>query len=235
MGKPLIGITVGNRDNDVSNGRYDSKIRYSRAVTMAGGAAILLPHEPDLAERYVAMCDGIIITGGADPDTTPFGEPLHPLARKIDERRQAFESAIIQAIERDARQPATMGVCLGMQMLALHAGGKLDQYMPDTIGQSATDKHLDKAHTIVLCAGDSVLCQLQAGATSSVFSSHRQAVVDAGRMRVIARADDGTVEAIDDPARRFHVGVQWHPEDTDGPYGDALIERFVRAAGGLVA
>jgi putative glutamine amidotransferase len=233
MASPLIGITVSNRDNDASNGRYDAKVAYSRAVVRTGGVPIYLPHEPQFAQRYVAICDGIIITGGADPDTAPFGEPPHPLARKIDVRRQAFESALIQAIQHDARRPATMGVCLGMQMLALHAGGKLDQYMPDTIGQPATDRHIDKPHTIALCAGDSILSRLDSP-NAPVFSSHRQRVIDAGRMRVIAKADDGTVEAIDDPDHPFYLGVQWHPEDTDGPFGDALIERFVHAAG-LVA
>ena len=147
-------------------------------------------------------------------------------ARRIDARRQAFELALLHALAGDAASPGgdssprdtpVLGVCLGMQLMALHAGGRLEQYLPDTLASHA-DHAGDRRHPLVFRVGDSVLRPPPAAAT--VISSHRQAIADAGRLRVVATAPDGTLEAVDDPARPFYIGVQWHPERADGGAGD---------------
>ena len=236
---PLIGITVDNRDNSAASGRYESSIAYSRAVAQAGGAPALLPHEPALAATYVARLDGLLLTGGVDPDTSAFGEPMHAKARPIDARRQAFELALLDAAAQRPDLPV-LGVCLGMQLMALHAGGRLNQYLSDTLADAQVHQN-DNRHALRLVADDSILndvCDAQASRESGignresgdVVSYHRQAVDAPGRMRVIAIAPDEVIEAIDLPtsARRFYLGVQWHPERGGaGPFNAGLFETFV--------
>jgi putative glutamine amidotransferase len=227
---PLIGITCDNRDNTADSGVYECAIAYARAVADAGGLPVLLPHHVALVEAYVERCDGVLLTGGVDPDTRVFGQRLHPMSRVMDPTRQAFEAALLAAAA--AADRACLGVCLGMQMMALSAGGRLDPYLPDTLGDEATAAHQhNRRHTVVVRVGDAAV----PADGRPVVSSHRQAVADAGRLRVVATAPDGVIEAIDDPSHRFFVGVQWHPERGvnagDSPGLNAgLIRAFVDAA-----
>ena len=220
---PLIGITVDNADNTAASGTYTSATAYSRAVAAAGGVPVLLPHEPELAAAYARSCEGFILTGGVDPDTTAFGQPLHAHARPMDARRQAFELALLECLGRRMPDKPVLGVCLGMQLMALHAGGRLNQYLPDTLAQPEVHAQ-DRRHEVVLRVTDSVL----GVAGGSIVSAHRQAVADPGALRVVAAAPDGVIEAVDDPARRFYLGVQWHPErgGEDG-LSRGLIERML--------
>ncbi len=240
---PLIGITVDNVDRSAASGMYRSGIGYSRAVAAAGGIPLLLPHEPELAAHYVELCDGFLLTGGADPRMEGFGCMTDGRANVMDARRQAFELALFEALDaaRDnalgsAGDKPVLGVCLGMQLMALHNGGSLDQFLPDTLGESATAHQNDLTHHLVVAVNGSAL-GVPAGTTSwRVTSSHRQAVRDGGRLRELARAPDGTLEAIDAPGRTFYMGVQWHPERTDpnedNPLGWGLIARLVKTAAG---
>jgi putative glutamine amidotransferase len=227
---PLIGITVDNKDNTVDSGTYESALRYSRAVAEAGGLPVLLAQEVALAGRYVSLCDGLILTGGADPVTEAFGEPTDARARRIDPLRQQFELALLDAAGARGDKPV-LGVCLGMQLMALHAGGKLNQYLPDTLANAAIhqDNH---RHGIVMVCGDSRPARAaKQNPDEQVVSCHRQAVASAGTLRVVATAQDGTIEAIDDPQRNFYLGVQWHPErGEDSPLNRGLIAALVDEA-----
>lgn len=231
--QPLIGITVDNRDNTAGSGTYESAIRYSAAVVKAGGVPLLLPHVPDLAGVYVAQCGGLILTGGADPVMEQFGCVTDGRARRIDPARQAFELGLLREVDRlrEDRLPGTgevavLGVCLGMQLMALHNGGSLDQYMPESMGQDAAEIHSgDREHHLVFEHDNSVLKP----SDGQVVSSHRQRINEAGSMRVVARAEDGTIEAIDDPDRPFYIGVQWHPERSDAHGDDGLNLGLIRA------
>lgn len=232
MTRSVIGITVDNLDNTADSGRYDVGIGYSDAIATAGGTPILLPHEIDAVGHYITLCDGFVLTGGVDPDTASFGEPMHPKAKKMDPTRQAFESALIEAIHAKEPRVPTLGVCLGMQLMALHADGKLDQHLPDTLGDDAAAVHYQNhPHTIEVTEPSSVLHSDTRNPQSEIISHHLQAVSDAGSMRVIATAPDGVIEAIDDPGRPFYVGVQWHPErGDDSPFNRGLFAALVRAA-----
>ncbi len=213
--------------------RYELAVAYIDAVSRSGGVPIVLPQQPQHAAGYALRCDGLMLTGGDDPAMEPFGEPTDPRARVIDPQRQAFELALLAAAA-EKQDLAVLGICLGMQLMALAAGGRLDQYMPDHLA-AACDHQDDHRHAVVSEVPDSVIAHLMGSAPGgdglTVVSSHRQAVTDPGRLRCIARSADGVIEAVDDPARPFYVGVQWHPErGGDEPLSLGLIGAFVRAA-----
>jgi putative glutamine amidotransferase len=235
MSRPVIGITMDNLDNTRASGRYEAATAYGQAVAGTGAAPVLLPHEMTCVEHYVLLCDGLILTGGVDPDTRAFGQPMHPKARPMDPTRQAFELALLEAVAGRPHYPV-LGVCLGMQLMALHAGGELNQYLPDTLTKPEIHQK-NYRHTVMIVAGDSALFTEPGGpgreadaAEETVASFHQQAVASAGRLRVVARAADGVIEAIDDPSRRFYGGVQWHPErGGEGALSAGVMRRLVAA------
>lgn len=221
MPRPLIAVTADLIDR---NGRDTavSAMTYSDAVWAAGGLPVILPPVVESVEFLAGRFDGFVFTGGDDPKTEPFGQPTDPRVTPVFPRRQAFEAALLAHLRDDWPEKPLLGVCLGMQMLALTRGGRLNQYMPDTHPDAAS--HWDRDHAVV-SADESVL------ASGTVHSRHKQAVEDAGPLRVLATAPDGTIEAVDDPRVPFCLGVQWHPERTaDAPLGIALFERLVSAA-----
>jgi putative glutamine amidotransferase len=258
---PLIGITVDNRDNTATSGRYESSMAYSRAIAQAGGLPLLLPHEPALTHHYVALCDGFLLTGGADPRMERFGRPMHAQASPVDARRQEFELALLAALDRAAAAKPALGVCLGMQFMALHAGGKLNQHLADTLPEADTRHRHNARHDVRITVADSVvIIEAQSdtapqignrqsaignarsgvsgvsGDDLTVVSSHHQAVEDPGRLRTVALSADGVIEAVDDPGRPFYLGVQWHPErGGEGRLNQDLLRRFVRACRGTKA
>lgn len=220
----LIGITA---DIETIDGRrrHTSNPAYAEAITRAGGTPIVLTPSLGAIETYARSLAGFVFTGGGDPTMEPFGVPTHPMAERMDPERQDFELALLALLAEQHRSRPVLGICLGMQLMALHDGGTLDQHLPDVLTDAAVHRG-----THGLTALDGLFAHDDAS-TGAVLSSHHQAVAHAGRLRVIARAPDGVIEAIDDPSRRFYVGVQWHPERTDEPrWGARLFDELVRAA-----
>lgn len=210
---PLIGIT-----GDVAGERIALRSTYVDAVVRAGGTPIVLAPFDGPVDGAIARLDGVVLTGGDDPDMSAWGVGTHPKARRMDPRRQRFELALLAALEARPDLPL-LGICLGMQLLALHAGGALDQHLPDTLS-TAADHWGDRLHRVDGPLGAGL-----------VTSHHRQAVSDPGRLRVVARASDGVIEAVSDPCRAFGLGVQWHPERTSATdLGQSLFDRLVDAA-----
>jgi putative glutamine amidotransferase len=213
--RPLIGITA-----DLVDGRYQVRTGYAELISASGGVPVVLPCEPALAPEFVARCAGIVLTGGDDPIMERWGLTTHPKAKPVDQRRQDFELALLDSLQRLPDQPV-LGVCLGMQLMGLHAGGTLDQHLPDTLA-TAGDHWGRGEHAVTGSIG-----------SGRVHSHHRQALTDAGVLDVIATAPDGVVEAIQDQERAFYVGVQWHPErTTNEALGSGLFQRLIECAGG---
>ncbi|MEX2672818.1 MAG: gamma-glutamyl-gamma-aminobutyrate hydrolase family protein [Phycisphaeraceae bacterium] len=227
--RPIVGITP---DTHTHKGawRYELTAHYGRCVEAAGGVPVVLPYQLGSIGAYLELCDAFILAGGDDPDTQPFGEALHPSAKPVVPERQAFELGLLRAL--DATAHPVLGICLGMQWMALHHGGKLHQHLPDLPESSAEvqRRHADAEHAIVREEGAG---QRYLPLSCGVFSHHHQAVADAGRLRVIACSDVETgsfIEAIDLPGERFYLGVQWHPERTaDRQGGAAVFEKFIEA------
>ncbi len=228
--RPLIGITADVSEPRPGSVRIECALAYSRSVERAGGMPVVLPPVVELIPEQLELCRGVVLTGGDDPRTEMFGVPTHHAAKPMHEARQTYEVALLRALENRSAVP-TLGVCLGMQLMALCAGGDLNQHMPDDVPTSAS--HAGNArHRVRAVVDGGVLAGLvNSGAAGEVTSHHRQAVRSPGRLRTTVVANDGVIEGIEDPSRRFYIGVQWHPERTENDaLGGAIFRALVDAA-----
>ncbi|MGN9907359.1 gamma-glutamyl-gamma-aminobutyrate hydrolase family protein [Phytohabitans sp. LJ34] len=181
---------------------------YVRAVEAAGGRAIVIPPDPSGAE-VVRVLDGLVLAGGPDLDPARYGAPADPRTDSPRIERDAGEFALAGA------DLPILGVCRGMQLMAVAYGGRLHQHLPDVVGH---DKHRPApgvygSHGARFVRG-SLVDRIMEG-DGEVNSYHHQGVADPGRLTVTGWADDGTIEAVEDPSRPFLLGIQWHPE-SDG-------------------
>src|SRR3954466_6606609 len=128
MLRPVIGITTDYND---SEDRYCSTMTYAAAIEKAGGLPLLLPYGVDhaLIPQFVDLLDGVCFSGGNDMNPVRYGEEWHPKVARMDERREQFEFALIAEVER-RRLPA-LGVCFGSQLMNVHRGGSLIQFLPE--------------------------------------------------------------------------------------------------------
>lgn len=216
MTRPLIGLSSYREQArwgawDMSADLLPSP--YAQAVEAAGGVPVLLPPTLPYAEAaaaVIARLDGLIISGGADVQPSRYGEQPHPRTVKWAEDRDAWELALLDAAQ--ARATAVLGVCRGMQVMAVHAGGSLDQHVPDVVGHERHNPGADAfGDTTIKTAPESRLAGvLDPGAL--VRCHHHQSVQTHPGFTAVAWADDGLLEAMEVPGDRFAVAVQWHPE-----------------------
>lgn len=222
---------MDNRENTAESGLYEVGTRYSACVWQAGGLPVLLPHHAEAVPGYLDHCNAFIFTGGVDPDMAAFPHHAgnHPQSRRMDPTRQTFELALMAGAE-SAELPV-LGICLGMQLLTLRAGGQMDQWMPDSLGQAAEAHFGRQPHSIRVIAPGGPLAE---GAAGEGISHHRQRMLTSGSLQPLAMAPDGTLEAVFAPERSFWVGVQWHAERNTDPGQDhvnqALFTSLVQAA-----
>ena len=218
MRRPLIVITA-----DFAEGYTRLRRTYTDMVAAAGGVPVVLPTTPGLRDAMLEQVDGVIVTGGDDIDVARrSGIPLHAEAKCMDPERQDAEFALLDAL---AARPATpvLGICLGMQLMGVHRGATLIQHLGDVIADGERHRH-DREHPVEAVAGSPI-------ASGIVRSWHHQALADADGFEIVARSDDGVIEGIVYPARRFYLGVQWHPERTEArETGLAVIAALVDAA-----
>jgi putative glutamine amidotransferase len=238
MAQPVIGLTL---DSEPPGGYskthpwYALRENYATAVTRAGGLPVLLPHEPGQAEAYLALIDGLIVTGGAfDVDPALFGVTVRHASVTTKDRRTAFELAVTRgAVTRDK---PVLGICGGQQLLNVALGGTLIQHIPDEVpgalAHEQTNPRSEPGHRVRIVDG-TMLRRITAAAELPVNSTHHQAVKDlASGLVVDAVAPDGVIEGIEDPRRRFVIGVQWHPEYAISDGDTRLFAAFIAAAQG---
>ena len=229
MARPVIGITTYVTPAKWSYWELEAAlipVDYVRAVERAGGRALLVPPSDDGVDETLEALDGLIFSGGSDLDPELYGQEAHAETLGVVRNRDTAELALLEAaLERDM---PVLAICRGSQVLNVARGGDLVQHLPDVIGD---EKHKHTAgtfadHDISVENGSRLASVL--GERAPVKSHHHQGFGKLGEgLRVVAHAEDGTIEAVEDPTRRFALGVLWHPEAGE----DArLFEELVREA-----
>ena len=225
MTRPLVGIT-SYAEERVRFGSWEVSaalvpLDYVAAVERAGGRPLLLPPSDHGAEETVAALDGLVLSGGSDLDPALYGQEAHPETRFRRERDRAELALLEAALERDL---PVLAICRGSQVLNVARGGDLVQHLPEQVGH---DGHRETRGVFsehgVRVEPDSRLGSVLRD--TEVKSHHHQGLGRVGDgLRPVAWAEDGSLEAVEDPARRFAVGVLWHPEAGDDA---ALFEALV--------
>ena len=194
----------------------------------AGATVVLLP--PGTPGDVIGRIDGLALVGGADIDARRYGRDPDPTADAPRIERDATELDLYRSAR--AGDLPVLGICRGLQVMAVAHGGTLVQNLPDLPG---TIVHRERPgafveHDAVFSAG-SLVARIYGSDPVRVNSSHHQAVDAPGSLVVSGRAEDGTVEVCEDPGTDFCLGVQWHPEHPDRRRADLpLVQAFVAAA-----
>ncbi len=229
--RPIVGIT-----SYAENARWGVweapaaliPLSYVRAVEDAGGRALLVPPNVEGVEETLDALDGLVLSGGADLDPASYGADAHPETNGVRPERDRAELALLEGAL--ARDMPVLAVCRGSQVLNVARGGDLVQHLPEIVGHEGhketpgvfAEHDVDvlpetKLHDVI-------------GERAPVKSHHHQGYGSLGEgLREAARAEDGTIEAIEDPSQRFALGVLWHPEeDEDAALFRALVEEARR-------
>lgn len=231
MGRPVIGITAyverasWGHWVDVPGALVPH--RYVQQVEDAGALALVIPPREDAddgtALEILERLDGVVLAGGVDVAPELYADERHASVQASRPDRDSTELAIARATaELDL---PVLGICRGMQVMAVAAGGLLEQHVPDRVGH---DEHSPGPATYgshpVRTVGGTRLAGIL-GAEVDVPSYHHQSVVTHPGYEAAAWADDGTLEAMEDPVAFFRLAVQWHPEvGTDPRLFRALVE-----------
>jgi putative glutamine amidotransferase len=241
MAKPLIGITTQRWSSSQKNpnARVQGELSaYIDAVLGAGGLPILIPlsiQGDDLRDLYSRLA-GVMLPGGGDIDPGRYEAERHPSVHEIDPERDEAEIWLARQAMADAKP--LFGICRGIQIMNVAAGGSLIQDIPSEL--PASEPHyfhhpqyaLDYPAHMVQVEEGSVLANVVGTPILQVNSRHHQAMRSvAPGLEVVGRAPDGVIEAVEKSGQPFTLAVQWHPENLQAqPSMRALFERFVREA-----
>jgi putative glutamine amidotransferase len=240
VNRPRIGV---NCELESGKRRFgDTKLLsvnpdYVRAVARAGATPVLLPVttrggevDRDALQDQLAAIDGLVLVGGDDMDPARYGQEPHTSIVPLDPERDAYDFALATAAWE--RGLPILGVCGGMQLLAVASGGSLHQHLPATLGTRHAElvpvherpELDDLLHEVVVHPGTTLHAILGVDRLET-NSRHHQAVDRLGSaLRVAAQSRDGVVEAVEASDGRFVLGVQWHPEERAAD--DASIRLF---------
>ena len=189
---------------------------YLRGIELAGGAPVVLPLTEDVQvlQAILERCAGVLIPGGHDVEPARYGQELLPECGELSPARDRLEDWVMGwALERDM---PILGICRGVQMLNVHLGGTLYQDLPsqcpESLNHSQQPPYEELVHTVNVKEG-SMLAQFTGAGELRVNSLHHQAIWEVAPGLVVdALSEDGLVEAVHLPGKRFVLGVQWHPE-----------------------
>ncbi len=230
---PLIGVTL---DAEKPGGFskypwYAIRQNYTDAITASGGLPVALPHNTQ-TEAYLDRIDALVVTGGAfDVDPSLYGDTSTHTTVSLKASRTQAELALVKGAL--ARGLPVLGICGGEQLLAVALGGTLIQHIPDSVEnalahEQPNPRH-EPGHVISLVPG-TLLHRIVGTATMNVNSAHHQSVRNAGPYAIVsATTSDGVIEAIEDPSRKFCLGVQWHPEFHIDPGDRAIFDALIGA------
>lgn len=230
--RPVIGLDCryeSSEDYPVLD-RLSMRVPYYRAAIAGGGLPVIIPvvDERSLLSQYLDIVDAFVFTGGLDVPPEAYGQPKHPETKACDPKRFGCDRLLAELLlERDI---PVLAICLGMQLINAAYGGTLIQHIETEIQHTHIKPGEDRFHPISI-EEDTLLQRILGVRELEVNSSHHQAVDRlAPGLRVLARAPDGMIEAVQMMDRTFFLGVQWHPERmADRPEQRELFRAFVSA------
>jgi putative glutamine amidotransferase len=231
---PRIAITAWRRELPTPLGErtplYALDPAYAAAVAAAGGIPFVVTRDAPPAAALADM-DGLVVSGGGDVAPASYGADDEGGCEDVDLEADAWELALIAEARR--RRLPTLGICRGMQLLAVAHGGALAQGVPDPglhpgMGALPPAESLARRHLVELDEGSAIAGAL-AASRLAVNTLHHQMVADAGTLTVVGRAEDGTVEALEAPDWPA-LGVLWHPEKMREPEQVGLFAHLVERA-----
>ena len=230
MATPVIGLTTYREHAAWGVWQQHADVlptQYATSVEATGAVPLLLPPvgQVGAADTVVGRLDALVISGGADIDPSRYGADPHPRTAGWREDRDAWEVALLDAAE--AIRLPVLGICRGMQLMAVHAGGHLHQHTPDVVEHDEHSPGGDAFGDIAVTTVPGSRVAALVGERLTVSCHHHQSVLEHPGYLASAHAADGTVEAIEAADDRFWVAVQWHPE-TAADVG--LLAGLVRAA-----
>ena len=239
MKKPIIGITSGGRSEGYIKSPYypayfSVPAPYVDAVMRAGGTPLVLPAALSDWDAVLPLLDGVVVTGGTDVDPSEYGgDSQHPHLRQPDPERDCSELTLLRRILPQGELPI-LAICRGLQTLNVAAGGSLHEHISD---MHDTDIHRSRVGFWEMqdlrVEPDSLLAEVMGAQRVRTASAHHQAIKELGAgLRVVCRASDGIIEAVEMPRYPWLLAVQWHPEVSanDDPTQQALFDALVASA-----
>jgi gamma-glutamyl-gamma-aminobutyrate hydrolase PuuD len=231
MAEPKRPRILISRAEDVTGERWAD---YRDRVEAAGGEPVAGDLDTWTPGAEPPSFDGLILTGGVDIDPARYGEPASERLGDVNAGRDAFETALLE--EALARDVPVLGICRGHQLFNVVHGGSLLQHIeerePHRARRGEDGSIASGWHEVTLAPG-TILAGVLGEEPLRVNSRHHQAVTRervAPGLTVVATTEDGVVEALEDPSKRWAVSVQWHPERAEmGDAPRALFEAFIRA------
>lgn len=238
--EPIIGITANSTYIDNRSYLEPHKVNFSprnisKAVTMAGGIPIILPvNEPEIAQKYAELVDGLILAGGEDVSPILYGEDARNTIKATYPKRDKAEVAITEKIIASGKP--ILGICRGLQLLNVIFGGTLYQDLSEK--EDIFVKHIQETpsnhpiHTVSV----NEKSYMSSFLSDELFvnSFHHQVIRDLGKgLRIAAKSNDGVIEAIESvDENKSIIAIQWHPENLYYKDNDqlALFENLVLRA-----
>ncbi|QGH33681.1 gamma-glutamyl-gamma-aminobutyrate hydrolase family protein [Gracilibacillus salitolerans] len=233
--KPVIGITssIVSHNNIPS---YNLHEKHIQSVMRAGGVPIIIPTGPEpMAEVWVSICNGIILSSGEDIDPNSFGANPSPKIQNTNKKRDLTEIELVKYAQKH-RKPI-LGLCRGVTMLNVALGGTVIQDIetsnPNPINHNQQAARPEPTHYIQIDE-TSRLYQILSSSNIQVNSIHHQAIDQlAPNLKKVAVAPDGVIEAVEaiDKTSPMIIGVQWHPEEmaSEDPSMQKLFDTFIMA------
>lgn len=240
--RPLIGITPGyagpndNRDFVRKSDMVFTDLNYVRRVERAGGLPLLLPHvhfhRHEQIEQMAAICDGLLLTGGDDVHPKYYNQEWYNAGVPIAAERDEFEMPLTELFLSTGKP--ILAICRGIQLINVIMGGTLVQDIPHFIGSthhSQTDPTGVPTHQVQV-EENCRLARIFNGDIIDVNSHHHQCLDRvADGLRVVARSEEGIIEAVEHASHPYLMAVQWHPErlGVDRYLHQELFDDFIRA------
>ena len=241
--RPVIGVTCSSKLPGEGKSEYVLARPYISAVERGGGIPIILPPLLELVRRGAwslrRICHGLILSGGGDPDPALFNEKPHDKLGQVDRERDEWEIFLCKMAWLE-RVPI-LGICRGLQILNIALGGSLYQDIPSTLPEAINHMQDTPAEFLshqVLIEEESRLFSILRKDRIWCNSLHHQAIkAVAPQLAVVARSEDGVIEAVEARTREagegFVLGVQWHPERLKQPATDLIFAEFITSSSWL--